>query len=69
VVVWIGFIWIRIVALVKTVMNFRSHKMLGNSSAAERMVAFQGLSSMELVLLVNIYKVNIMYTALSSLPP
>jgi hypothetical protein len=37
-------------ALVNTVMNFGFHKMLGNSSVAERLAASQEeLSSMELV--------------------
>jgi hypothetical protein len=36
-------------ALVNTVMDFWFHKILGNFLVAERLAAFQGLSSMELV--------------------
>jgi hypothetical protein len=54
---WDGMDWIDLAqdrdqwkALVNMVMNLRVHKMLGNSSVAERLAASQeGLSSMELV--------------------
>jgi hypothetical protein len=52
---WVNMDWIRLTqnryqwrALVYTVMNFRFQKMLGNSLVAERLLAFQGPSSMEL---------------------